>query len=122
MESDFILINLTKAQREQILADFNYACSLTGSTENVQLDHFIPVHTGHGGKTLGNMIPLTASLNYSKNGKNQFEWIKTRSSEEQEGFKQVLAYLAKQNNKSLDEYKKHVYNCFDQNSHQHSRR
>lgn len=104
--------DLTKEQREQILDDFNYACSLTGNAEDVQLDHFIPVHTGHGGKTLGNMVPLTASLNYSKNGKNPFEWIKTRSSEEQERFKHVVAYLAEQNNKSTDEYKKYVYDCF----------
>lgn len=103
---------LTLEEMKRILDTFGHACALTGRKENIHLDHFIPLHTGHGGTMYNNMVPLCAELNASKGKKNPFEWIKTRPPEERLRFHSVVNYLANLNNMSYEQYKEYVYSCF----------
>src|SRR5690606_5885857 len=96
----------------ELMERFGGRCALTGS-EDVHLDHFIPVHTGLGVTAVRNLIPLDARLNTSKGGQNPFEWINGQDSDIQTKFSEIVNYLAKLNGFTRDEYEAHVYNCFD---------
>lgn len=102
---------LKVSEWEEVLNDFNTNCPLSGSNDNLQLEHFIPLSWGHGGTYVGNVYPLEASLNISMNASNPFEWIERRSPEEQQGFARVVAYLAEQNGLTVEEFKEFVYWC-----------
>jgi hypothetical protein len=100
---------------EQVTATALYfkGCALTGDS-NVHFDHLIPLATGHGGTTYGNMIPLRADLNLSKQNANIFEWFnanKERFNLQQEKFDLLIAWLSAANEMSVDEYKDYVYYC-----------
>jgi hypothetical protein len=103
---------LTKYDVELILSRFNYKCPLTGSSD-IQLDHFIALSTGFGGTIIENIVPLSASLNKSKRDKNPFEWIKSRNDIEIEKFNNVVDYLSKLNKMTVEEYKKFVFDCYE---------
>ncbi|SDM71810.1 hypothetical protein SAMN04488137_1601 [Fictibacillus solisalsi] len=108
--------DLTAQQYKFILERFDYKCALSGQKlEVLDLDHFIPLATGWGGTTLGNMIPLSPSLNSSKQDRNPFEWIKRKDIQEVvslEKFQEVVEYLAEINDMTPDEYKEYVDDCF----------
>lgn len=107
------------AEKErQMYSYFEYSCALTGDSENITLDHFIPLVTGKGGTTIENMIPLRADLNFSKNDSNPYEWFaanKERFKLSQRNFDAVVSYLAELNEMSTNEYRDYVYKCFDDN-------
>lgn len=106
---------LTNEDWNNILKDFNNCCALSNSSERISMEHFIPVSSGFGGTTKGNVYPMNLSLNISKSDKNPFEWIKTQPEEYQDNFYNVLVpYLAGQNNMSLEEFTKYVYSCFEE--------
>lgn len=107
---------LTKQEWDSILSDFNKACALTGTTEKVTLEHFIPLSCGHGGTCLGNVYPLNASLNFSKQDKNPFEWFEANKDHfklNKEAWDSLVTYLATQNNMSVDEFRTYVCWCFE---------
>ncbi|PEB80281.1 hypothetical protein COM95_16500 [Bacillus cereus] len=54
----------------------NAACVLTGSFENVSIDHIIPT-TLTGGSNIGNLLPIRHELNASKGTLPFFLWIRT---------------------------------------------
>jgi hypothetical protein len=106
--------DLTSEQKVAISIRFNDACALTGDSESVHFDHVIPLASGHGGTIYGNMIPLRADLNYSKNDSNIFEWFdinKNRLNLPQERFDTLIAYLAEINGMTVNEYCDYVYWC-----------
>jgi hypothetical protein len=98
---------------DELLELKNHQCVLTGDTNDIALDHFIAVSTGHGGTYLGNIIPLKSILNSSKHNKNPFDWINTRPDIDINEFNNVVKYLANLNKLTPDEYKNFVYWCFD---------
>lgn len=105
---------LTPGQLKEILKKFDYKCSLTGETENVQLDHVIPLSSSKSGTTKGNIIPLRGDLNSSKNNKNIFEWYennKNRFGVTDDKFDSLISYLAELNDMDVESYKKYVYRC-----------
>ncbi|MFK4417092.1 hypothetical protein ABH961_005681 [Bacillus sp. RC251] len=105
---------LTPEQIEKITTYFNGACALTGSTD-YELDHFIAITTGHGGTTFKNMIPLSRTLNASKNNKNPFEWFednKCRFKLDDNKFFSLIDYLANINGMSMKEFRDYVYKCY----------
>jgi hypothetical protein len=102
----------TRKDIESVRAQFDGKCPLTGST-NIHYDHFIPLGIGHGGTYVGNMVPLDARLNESKQAKNPFEWIKTRNDVSMDVFNNVVDYLADINGMTSEEYSAFVYWCFD---------
>lgn len=95
---------------------FNNQCCLSGLTEDIQMDHVIPVSIGHGGTVKENIIPLTKSLNSSKKDKNIFEWFEAnrqRFNLSQEKFDALIDWLAKVNGVSVEDYHNHVYWCHE---------
>lgn len=91
---------------------FNWKCALTNKIASVTMDHFIPVTTGHGGTFEGNMIPITKSLNSSKNARNPFSW-NCIEGYDKELFNKAVKYMARLNHLSVEEYKNFVHWCFD---------
>jgi hypothetical protein len=107
--------DITDEQLNIICEKFN-GCALTGETTNVHMDHVIPLSIGHGGSIYGNMIPLRADLNISKNNRNIFEWFeenKERFNLSQEKFDELIEYLAEINKMTVEEYRDYVYWCHD---------
>ncbi|PFY95260.1 hypothetical protein [Bacillus wiedmannii] len=105
---------LTSEQIEKITTHFNGTCALTGSAE-YELDHFIAITTGHGGTIFENMIPLSRTLNASKNNKNPFEWFennKCRFGLDDERFLSLIEYLADINGMLVEEFRDYVYKCY----------
>ncbi|MBL4952056.1 hypothetical protein JK635_07510 [Neobacillus sp. YIM B02564] len=98
-------------QWEQILHDFSYRCPFTGSYE-ISMEHFIPESLGHGGTTIGNVYPITPSLNASKSNANPFLWRETLSKANQSRFDEIVSYLAEQLSLTPDEFREYVFWCF----------
>lgn len=98
----------------EILNTFK-GCALTGESD-FHFDHVIPLATGHGGTTKGNMIPLRSDLNVSKSNNNIFEWFEAnrqRFELSREKFNQLIEYLAAANAVSVEDYKDYVYWCHE---------
>lgn len=103
---------LTEEELKETLVFFDNKCSLCEEDE-FELDHFIPISTNEGGTTVGNIIPLCRRMNSSKGARNPFEWASTMLNEEElKRFDRVVKFLARKNNMSVKEYKKHVDECF----------
>lgn len=95
---------------------FDNKCALTGS-EDISMDHFIPVSTGTGGTHSGNVYPLSKSLNFSKNNKNPFEWFeyaKDKFDLEDDKFERIIGVLAAMNCMRVDEFKEYVNSAFEE--------
>jgi hypothetical protein len=108
--------DLTLGQHAKIMKHFNNSCALTLEKEDIHMDHVIPLSTGHGGTTYGNMIPLRSDLNLSKNNKNIFEWFEAnrqRFNIPEKKFEKLIEYLAEINIVTTDEYRDHVYWCHE---------
>jgi hypothetical protein len=107
--------DFTEEQMRNTLGYFG-GCALTGATTSIHWDHVIPLATGHGGTTYGNMIPLNSALNTSKNDRNIFEWFianKDRFNLSQERFDRLVDWLADANGMTTDEYRSFVNECFE---------
>jgi hypothetical protein len=108
--------DITKEEKEFIWRYFDNSCALTGSIENVSIDHVIPISTGYGGATKGNIIPMRLDLNISKCDKNIFMWfqeIKEYYGLSEDKFNRLVEWLAQANNMTVKEYKEHVQKCHD---------
>lgn len=101
--------------RKEAFAPFKGRCPLTDSSIDVHDDHFIPIKTGHGGTSLGNMNPLLSSLNMSKSDANPFEWFEAnrqRFELDQSRFDSLVAKLAEQNGLTPEEFREYTDWCF----------
>jgi hypothetical protein len=104
--------DLTDEDIDDILGVFK-GCVLTGDS-NIHLDHVIPLAVGHGGTIYGNIVPLRADLNFSKNDSNIFEWFganRQRFELSQERFDKLIEWLASANAMTIEEYRAYVYEC-----------
>lgn len=104
--------DVTSSDIQRIFERYDGLCAISGKKAE-HLDHFIPLATGIGGNTIGNLIPLSAELNLSKQARNPFEWAQDLDEASAEQFSEVVAYLADLNGFTVEEYEAHVYNCFD---------
>lgn len=98
--------NFTASEENEMLNYFRNTCCLSGSKENIQLDHALPLSKG-GGTIKQNMIPLNATLNASKMDYNLFEWYennKERFNLSDEKFYKTIKYLADMNDMDIDDY------------------
>lgn len=99
----------------KIQKDFGYGCAITG-IENYDFEHFIPIHTGHGGAYEGNIIPMQAYLNSTKGNKNPFYWFRElqsrRPSLSLKRWDNLIEYLAKKHGLSVEDYFEFVNWCF----------
>jgi 5-methylcytosine-specific restriction endonuclease McrA len=64
------IYKITNKEKRKILNSICFACS---TTENITIDHAIPLSRG-GGHRIGNLIPLCMSCNRSKKNKTLTEW------------------------------------------------
>ncbi|MFE7816725.1 hypothetical protein ACFU1R_00850 [Priestia megaterium] len=106
--------NLTTEQTLNILKHFN-GCAISNLDEDTHLDHFICLATGYGGTTIGNMLPIAASLNISKNYYNPFEWVQRKdviAKLDCKKWKAALKYLAELNGMTVKEYREYVNYCY----------
>lgn len=89
------------AYMEEITVD--KSCAITGLTEDIALDHVMPVAVGRWGNTRGNLLWLTRKLNISKHSRNVFEWAEEMEQER-------LDYLLPETvNMTVGEFKKRLY-------------
>jgi hypothetical protein len=105
----------SKEQMDETLKYFG-GCALTGDDTSIDWDHVVPLATGEVGTVFGNMIPLRSDLNKSKNDSNIFEWFasnKERFSLSQSNFDRLIEWLAEANDMTIEQYRTHVYKCFE---------
>jgi len=99
-----------------VMGEYDWRCSLSGVIADVTVDHFIPINSGHGGTYVGNLIPLSRSLNCSKKARNPFKWFETYLVSDKvcsENWQHVVSYLARENGLTTQEYRLFVDWCFD---------
>jgi hypothetical protein len=105
---------LTTEEYEKTLTYFDNTCALTGRTDNIEMEHAIPISIGHGGTTFGNCYPMVSGLNQSKHFHNIFEWFdanQQRFNLEQERFDRLIEWLGNANGMTVEEYRDYVYEC-----------
>ncbi|MGD6849612.1 hypothetical protein [Rossellomorea aquimaris] len=112
---------LTEEEEELTMRDFEGKCALSGKTEGIELDHFVPLRwteealeLGIGGTTFKNTIPLHTDLNKSKSSENPFEWIskaRDRHSIDDLLWSKAVDYIASKNDMTVEEYKNKVNEC-----------
>jgi hypothetical protein len=126
-EKDILISERRRARKKSLPDDFTESqmietldlfggCALTGEVSDLHWDHAVPLATGHGGTTFGNMIPLRGDLNLSKSDGNIFEWFernKQRLNLEQGRFDLLIEWLASVNGMATDEYRSFVDECFE---------
>ncbi|TJY43981.1 hypothetical protein E5161_00865 [Cohnella pontilimi] len=89
-------------------------CALTGSADDVTLDHFIPLEWGHGGEYIGNIYFIQRKLNASKSNWNPFKWIKKLALTghvDMKRWDQLVLSLAAQNGLNVKEFRRFVNWC-----------
>ena len=97
---------------EKIQKDFGYRCAVTGN-KYYEMDHFIPLNTGHGGAYEGNIIPLSSYYNSGKGNKNPFSWFKMHgNSISLKRWDDLIGYLAEKHDLSVEDYFEFVNWCF----------
>lgn len=104
----------TDEQKAELLRKFDGKCAFTGKDVPIQIDHVIPVASGHGGTILENMLPIWKRINSSKGDRNVFEWYEKNGDRFEvvpELFEQAIGYIAELNGMSYEEYHEYVYDC-----------
>jgi hypothetical protein len=104
--------HLSGDQWKETLDYFEGACALTGSTDDLHLEHAIPIAIGHGGTVAWNCYPLAGSLNSSKSASNLFEWAKGRTDTDKAKFNRLVTFLADQCGLTVEEYREFYDWCF----------
>jgi hypothetical protein len=115
-ERDAILKCLPKTLTSRQIKELktNALCALSGTTDDVTMDHFIPIEWGHGGEYIGNIFFLNRKLNASKSSKNPFNWIKSVSTSEiidMSYWSELVVRLAADNGLNITDFKHYVDWC-----------
>ena len=69
---------ITKDQWLEMMKYFDWKCAYSGerlTDKTRSIDHIVPIDAG-GDNMVWNMVPMTRSLNSSKNAKNMLEWYR----------------------------------------------
>ena len=72
---------ITKDQWLEMMQYFDWRCAYSGevlSKDTRSVDHIVPIDAG-GDNMIWNMVPMTRSLNSSKNSKDMLEWYREQS-------------------------------------------
>ncbi|WP_144542609.1 HNH endonuclease domain-containing protein [Cytobacillus oceanisediminis] len=111
-----------KEHKEKALKDYKNQCVLLGSTENIEIDHFVPLSWSKiaikyciGGNLYKNMLPLSRYLNQSKSSRNPFYWIKFASNKykiNMEKWEEAVEYIAEKHEMATIDFKLAVNNCY----------
>ncbi|MFJ7976652.1 hypothetical protein ACIQZI_13265 [Peribacillus sp. NPDC096379] len=113
---------LTKEEEYQLMVDSNFNCMLSGVGGGINLDHFVPLALGElvleyglGGTTYENIIPISATLNQSKQSRNPFEWFekaRVKYHLDSSLWNQVVQYMADKNQMTSIQYKNRINACY----------
>lgn len=95
-----------------VLLNLYGGCILTGEREDIHWDHFIPISSGKGGTTFGNMVPLKSTINKRKSDKNPIDFLIDEGMSDKSLYG-VLYTLATFNQMEVSEYIRYVYECFE---------
>ena len=71
-------IGITKDQWLECMSFFDFRCAYSGkrlTKKTRSIDHIVPINSG-GDNMIWNMIPMTRSLNSSKQDKDMLEWYR----------------------------------------------
>jgi hypothetical protein len=105
---------LTVEQLKEIIQIQKGKCFLSGASENLDLEHFIPISWGVGGTTYENCYMLEKSLNRSMLNKNPFDWINEQPENYQERFNNILVpELARRNGVTVEEFTAYVFKAYE---------
>lgn len=67
----------THQDYERMMTYWGDCCAITGAADNLQLDHWIPLNSPDcPGTVPTNIIPLSASMNASKQDKDPAQWLR----------------------------------------------
>ena len=69
---------ITKDQWLELMSFFDWKCAYSGETlskDTRSIDHIVPLNSG-GDNMIWNCVPMTRSLNSSKNSKDMLEWYR----------------------------------------------
>lgn len=100
---------ITPKLYKELLEFQNGECVISGISENLHLEHFIPISWGVGGTTAENCYYMDGSLNSSKHNRNPFQWIQTQSEDYQQRFNDVLVpMMAERNGMTVEEFEASV--------------
>lgn len=105
---------MSESSKLEVFNYFGNSCALTGDSNSLHIEHTIPLSIGHGGTSLENIVPMRSDLNLSKNDRNVFEWFednRERFNLNKRRFDELIAYLAKVNGVTTNEYRDFVYWC-----------
>jgi 5-methylcytosine-specific restriction endonuclease McrA len=103
-------------EKNKALKQYNYSCALTGTENDLHIDHIISLGTGHASNSFEDLLLLRSDLNISKNARNIFEWAEQEYEHfgfTLDRFYEVMTEVASRSNMSLDEYKEYTYWCFN---------
>lgn len=100
------IIQSPEAYRDYVCDYFGGACAITGEAgKGIALDHVVPLSWGVYGNELGNLLPLTPSLNRSKRNRSLFDVVNGLDVMDKIRFyTEVLPFLARENDMSVNEY------------------
>lgn len=77
---------MTEVDYKFMMRYWNGACAITGAKDDLQIDHWIPLASEDcPGTVPTNMIPLSTSLNASKQDSQPFEWLVWKFGEDKAG-------------------------------------
>lgn len=91
-------------------------CILTGATDNVHIEHMIPLAWGHGGTYPGNVYAMQGSANLSKGNRNPFSWYESHGERfgiTSTSWNALIEKLASRNGMDPSEYVRFVNWCYD---------
>lgn len=78
--------NFGQQAYDRMMEYWGNACAISGETENLHVDHWIPLNSSDCPGTISeNMIPLAAHLNSSKGYKNPATWLIRKFGQEHGG-------------------------------------
>ena len=94
---------------------FDNKCAICENSENLHIDHFIPLAWNMNKTIKGNYIILCENCNsYIKRDSNYIDWINRYNNPSYEHkLNDILLWLAKENNMTLKEYKDFYWNVYN---------
>lgn len=86
--------------QDEVMARFDYKCAYCQASNNLSLDHFIPISKG-GPDCLSNVIPSCQSCNSSKGKSDPLNWFKSQAFYDKKRWLYILKVLGKKSGSYL---------------------
>lgn len=96
----------------RLMKIFNWRCAYSKQRNNLSIDHFVPIVSGHCGSYIGNLVPMKRALNSSKREKHPLEWCIDQGIDAS-NLEEILYYLSRENSLTVKEYLQFIDWCFE---------